>query len=113
MVAREARIWPAAETRTVGQVSVFSPNELHVYAGRGPLQLLYRGETETIAEGEAYRLPLDPSDGDANKKGAVKAARLQKTFLLIAITGAVAGAATAAALHENHGHKKMESPDRP
>ena len=80
---------------------------------RGQLQLLYRGETETIAEGESYRVILDPSDDPAKKKRAVKGTRERKTFLLIATTGAVAGAAAAAALHENHGHKKMESPDRP
>lgn len=111
VVARAARIWPASDTRTIGQVSVFGPNELHVYARRGPLLLLYRGETETIAEGESYRVLLDPAE-DEVKKGAVKAARVRKTFLLVAITGTIAGAA-AAALHENHGHKKMESPDRP
>lgn len=96
-----------------GEVSIFGPNELHVYARRGQLQLLYRGETETIAEGESYRVILDPSDDPAKKKRAVKGARERKTFLLLATTGAVAGAAAAAALHENHGHKKMESPDRP
>ena len=94
-------------------MSVFGPNEPHVYARHGSLQLLYRGETETIAEGESYRVLLDPSDGDASKKGAVKGARVRNTFLLVAITGAVAGAAAAGALHGNHGHKKMESPDRP
>lgn len=113
VVAREAHIWPASETRTIGEVTVFGSSELHVYARRGSLQLLYRGETETIGEGESYRVLLDPSDEDANKKGAVKAARARKKFLLVAINGAVAGAATAAALHENHGHKKVESPDRP
>ena len=113
VVAREARIRPASETPTIGEVSVFGPNELHVYARRGSLRVLYRGETETIAEGESYQVLLDPPDAHANKKGAVKAAKVRKTFLLVAITGGVAGAAAAAALHENHGHKKMESPDRP
>lgn len=113
VVAREARIRPASDARTIGQVSVFGLTELRVYARRGPLQISYRGETETIAEGESYRIILDPSNGDAKQKGAVKSARERKTFLLIAITGGVAGAATAAALQQNHGHKKMESPDRP
>lgn len=111
VVARDARIWPASEMRTIGEVSVVGANELHVYARRGSLQLLYRGETETIAEGETYRVILDPSDDEGQKKGPVKGARARKTFLLIAIPGAVVAAA--AALHENHGHKKMESPDRP
>lgn len=112
-VAREARIWPASEKQTIGQVSIFGPDELRVFARRGSLQFLYRGETETIAEGEAYRVLLNLSDEDASKKEAVKAARTRKMFLMFAITGAVAGAAAAAALHENHGRKKMESPDRP
>lgn len=113
VVAREARIWPASDTRTIGEVSVFGPNELHIYARRGSLQLLYHRETETIAEGESYRVILDSSNDEEERKGAVKAPRGRKSLLLIAITGSVAGAAAAAALHDNHRHKKMESPDRP
>lgn len=113
VIALDASIRPVADTRTVAQITVTGPKELRIRARRGALQFSYRGETETIAEGESYSVVLDPSDDEAKKKGAVKAARVRKTFLLVAITGAAAGAATAAALHGNHGHKKMESPDRP
>lgn len=112
VVARETRIRPMAEAQTIGQVSVMSPKELRIYARRGSLQISYRGEKETIAEGESYRVILDPQKDDTNKK-PVKAGRKRSTFLLLAIGAGAAGAATAVILYENHGHKRMESPDRP
>jgi len=33
-----------------------------VFARRGPAQISYRGERETIAEGISYRVLLNPSD---------------------------------------------------
>lgn len=111
IVAREARIRPVAEARTIAQVSVISPKELRIYARRGALQFSYGGETEAIAEGEAYRVILDPAEDGPRKEKPVKAGRQRKAFLFLAIGG---GAAAAAVLiYENHRHKKMESPDRP
>ena len=113
VVALEAHFRPSADSKTMGQVSVTGPKELRICARHGALQFSYRGETETIAEGAAYRVILDPAQDDTGKKGPVKAARRQRTFLLVAIASAAAGAAIAASMHGDHGHKKMESPDRP
>ncbi len=111
IVALEARVRPVMDSRTIAQVSVTGPKELRIYARRGPLQFSYRGEMATIAEGAAYRVILDPAADDPKKKEAPKNDRKRKAFLFVAIGG---GAATAVViLYENHGHKKMESPDRP
>ena len=111
IVAMEARIRPIKDARTVAQVSITGPKELRIYARRGSLECSYREEKETIAEGAAYRVILDPAEDDPQKKGAVKAGRQRKAFLLLAIG---AGAAAAAAImYEHRGHKPMESPDRP
>ena len=110
--ARQARIRPAGKGRTVAQVSIIGPKELHIYARRGALLFSYRGESKTINEGESYEVILDPSeDGSEKKQTTPSARRPPRAFLLVAVG---AGAAAAAVIvHENHGHKGMESPDRP
>ena len=111
ITAREAHVAPISDARTAGQVSITGPKELCIYARRGALQFSYREESETISEGTAYRVILDPTGEDVQKKEPVKRPR-RKTFLLIAIGGGAAGGAAAVITHENHGHKH-ESPDRP
>jgi hypothetical protein len=110
--ARQARIRSAGNRRTVAQVSVISPKELHIYARRGAVLFSYRGESKTIAEGESYKVILDPvDDGSEKKQNTQKSGLLPRAFLLVAI-GAGAGAA-AAIVYEEHKHKQMESPDHP
>ena len=110
--AREARIRPEKDERTVAQVSIAGPRELCIYARRGALRFSYRGETETIAERAAYRVILNPAD-ELQKKEPIKPARRRKAFLFIAIGGAAAGVGIMVYEdHENHRHKH-ESPDRP
>lgn len=113
VVAFEARICPLANARTIAQVSVREPKELRIYARRGALQFLYQGQTETIAEGAAYRVILDPPQDDSKNKSPTKAGRQRRTFLLIAIGAAAVVSAVILYEHENHMHKRMESPDRP
>jgi hypothetical protein len=110
--AREAHIRPVGNGRTVAQVSVIGPKELHIYARRGAVLFSYRGESKTITEGESYEVILDPpEDGSGKKQPAQKQGRPPKAFLLVA---AGAGAAAAVViLHEKYEHKEMESPDRP
>lgn len=61
VIAREASIRPASDTRTVAQITITGPKELGIRASRGALQFSYRGETETIAGGRFYRSDLRPS----------------------------------------------------
>ena len=112
VVSLEARVRPGAGSRTVGQVSVAGPKDLFICAKHGVVQSSYGGETETIAEGAAYRVILDPAEDGLGKTKPVKAARHRNPFLFVALTGGAA-AATSVILYENHRHKRMESPDRP
>jgi len=110
--SREAHIRSAGNSRTVAQVSVTGPKKLHIYARRGAVSLSYRGESQTIAEGESYEVILDPPEDDSGKKQAAqKGGRSPKTFLLVA-AGAGVGAA-AVIVYEEHKHKHIESPDHP
>jgi len=110
IVAREARIRPTTDARTVAQVSITGPKELRINARRGALQFSYRGVTQTITEGESYRVILDPPGDDSKKnEAAQKGAKASKAFVLVAV-GAAAAAFTA---YKAHHHKRMESPDRP
>ena len=110
--AREAHIRSAGVGRTVAQVSVIGPRELHIYARRGAVLFSYRGESKTIAEGESYQVILDPEeDGSEKKQSRPNAGRPPKAFLLVA--GGAGAAAAAVILYEKHEHKQMESPDRP
>jgi ferric-dicitrate binding protein FerR (iron transport regulator) len=111
ITAQETLTRPAADTRTIGQVSVIGPRELRIYARRGALQFSYRGETRTIAEGESYRVILDPLEDEPKKKEVVKPGRQRKAFLFVAIGGGAVGAAVI--IFENHRRSYMESPDRP
>jgi hypothetical protein len=111
ITAQETLTRPAADIRTIGQVSVIGPRELRIYARRGALQFSYRGETRTIGEGEAYRVILDPLEDDPKKKAVVKPGRQRNAFLFVAIGGGAVGAAVI--IFENHRHSYMESPDRP
>jgi hypothetical protein len=110
--AREAHIRPAGAGRTVAQVSVIGPKELHIYARRGALLFSYRRESKTITEGESYKVILDPAEGGSDKKQTKKKpGQPPKAFLLVA-AGAGAGAA-AMFVYNEHKHKQMESPDHP
>jgi len=111
IAAGGARIRPLADARTVAQVSVTGPKELCIYSRRGSLQFWYRGEMETIAEGAAYRVILDPPEDDPKNKQSIRRKGKQKAFLLLAIVAAAAGASLIT--HEMHHHKPVESPDRP
>src|SRR5262249_58232867 len=62
--ADNAFIRPATDGATIGQVIVVDPKKLYIYARRGLLIFLYHDESEIIAEGQSYRVLLDPPDDD-------------------------------------------------
>jgi hypothetical protein len=66
IVAGSARVRSIAEMRGIVQVRLAGPHELIVFARRGPAQICYRGESETIAEGKSYRVLPNPSDDGAS-----------------------------------------------
>jgi hypothetical protein len=110
--AREAHIRSAGAGRTVAQVSVIGPKELHIYARRGAVSFSYRGESKTITEGESYEVILDPpDDGSEKKQPAQKRGRPPKVFLLVA--GGAGAAAAAVIVYKKSEHKQIESPDQP
>ncbi|HLZ91039.1 MAG TPA: hypothetical protein VKQ28_04935 [Candidatus Acidoferrum sp.] len=111
VLANDAWFRAASHSATVAHLRIVNRQELRVYAQRGLLQLSYHGDSETIQEGAAYRVLLDPSTkeisaisetNEFNKKGT----RLHRTFRLVAI-GVAAGVAIPVLIHE------LESPDRP
>ncbi len=111
IAARSARIRPMAETRGMVQVGIVGPRELMVFARRGPAQISYRGESETIAEGKSYRVLLNPSDdGAPGESGTKRSGKHGRALLLIAI-----GAAAAAGINVlwRGSERGVESPDRP
>jgi len=115
IVASSARIRPIAETRGVVEVGIIGPHELIVFARRGPAQISYHGETETIPEGKSYRVMLNPSDGGTSEEqGPRNPSKGGKALVVIAVVGLTA--AGVALLWRGSGKgsgRGVESPDRP
>jgi hypothetical protein len=88
-----------------------NPKELRIYAQRGALEFSYHGESETVPEGRAYRVFLDPSDAKLAAASATDQAQKSPTthhakFLFVAIAVAVAIAIPLLV-------RSLESPDSP
>jgi len=111
IVAWGAHVRAVSQVRGVVRVEILGERELLVYAQRGPAQVSYRDETETIAEGKAYRVVLNPAEeGAAQDLSPRPPGKRKKALLLIAV-----GAATAVgvALAVTSRHANAESPDHP
>jgi hypothetical protein len=114
IVASSARVCPAAEGRGVVQVRLVAAHELIVFAQRGPAEICYRGECETIPEGKSYRVVLNASDDSASgAPGAIHSGKGGKAFVLIAVGVAAAAGIAAIWGSGQSGQKGLESPDRP
>jgi|SRR5580704_6469399 hypothetical protein len=115
IVASSARIRPMAETRGVVQVRLVGTHELVVFAQRGPAQISYHGESETLAEGKSYRVLLNSSDDSASgAQGAKKSGKHSKALVLIAVGAATAaGAALLWRSVDGGTNRSVESPDHP
>lgn len=111
IVASEARVLPISAARGIVRVRRVGPYELIVFAQRGPAQILYLGDSETIPEGKSYRVLLNSSDDERTSgSGAKHPGKWRKALLLIAIP---AGAAVLAFGLWHETNKGVESPDRP
>jgi hypothetical protein len=111
--ADEAQIRAAADAPTIGQVTVAGPKMLYIYARQGSLVFSYREETHVIAEGQSYRVLLDPAasdDGSANKPGddqGTKKTTRRRPLAVLLPFAVVAIGATIATI------SATESPDHP
>jgi hypothetical protein len=111
VVADDALVRPSTNASAIAHVSVVNARELRIYAQHGSLDFSYRGTSETIPEGSAYKVLLDPSEKEArlsesDKDGKRPPAIHHPTFVLIAI-GVAVGVGILLLLHS------LESPDRP
>ncbi|HYL65264.1 MAG TPA: hypothetical protein VE077_21825 [Candidatus Methylomirabilis sp.] len=118
--ASSASVRPLAETRGVVRVQIIGPHELIVLAQRGPAQISYRGESETIPEGKSYRVLLNPEDNDPSRDAAPKEPQKRRRVLLLIAIGAAAATAISIPLWAGTGKGApggtlggVESPDRP
>lgn len=111
IVASGARVRTISDVRGIVQVHRVRPYELIVFAQRGPAQISYREDKETIPEGKSYHVLLNPSDNEGTSgSGAKHSGKRRKALLLIAIP---AGAAALAFGLWHETTKGVESPDHP
>lgn len=110
----QAHIRAAGDQPTVAQISVAGPKAINVRAQRGSVQFSYRGQTQLVPEGVAYRFVLDPSDEDLRASTATHAfpdanprPPGKPSKFIYFIIGAI-GVATYIAVDE-----ALESPDKP
>ena len=113
-----AVIRPQSDEATVGQVTLLGPKQLLVNCTRGALTITVGDDSRVIAEGNAYRVVLDPSESEeaqnqpppegAGAKGygrpPIMAAKSKFVWYAVAATALL----TIWAIH-----KALESPDRP
>ena len=118
LYASTAAIRAQSDAPTIGQVRLLNAKELLVTSKRGPLSVTVDGETQTIEDGKAYHVFLDPDmaaaqgpagagggQGPGGKGGSpLKAGRSRFLIVVVAATAI----ATYFAVSES-----LESPSRP
>jgi hypothetical protein len=118
LYASKAAIRAQSDAPTIGQVRLLNAKELLVTSKRGPLSVTVDGETQTIEDGKAYHVYLDPDmaaaqgpagagggQGPGGKGGSpLKAGRSRFLIVVVAVTAI----ATYFAVSES-----LESPSRP
>ncbi len=60
LYASTAAIRAQSDAPTIGQVTLLNAKELLVISKRGPLEVTVDGETQTVEDGKAYHVYLDP-----------------------------------------------------
>jgi hypothetical protein len=118
--ASKASIRPAADVPTIGQITAVAPKLLYVYARRNSLKFSYGDESEIIAEGEAYRVVLDPTEDDTAAKpdGSEhpdrKPRHRRRGFLFFLVgAGAIAAAAAGAGAAMSTSNPVVEHSESP
>jgi hypothetical protein len=111
VAAHDAMIRPATDVSSIAHIRVVNRREVRIYAQRGALEFSYHEESETLPEGVAYRVLLDPSETEArvmseSDQFGTKTAKHHTKFLLLAI-GIARGVATPGLV------RTFESPDSP
>jgi hypothetical protein len=118
LYASKAAIRAQSDAPTIGQVRLLNAKELLVTSKRGPLSVTVDGETQTIEDGKAYHVYLDPDmtaaqgpagagggQGPSGRGGSpLKAGRSRFLIVVVAATAI----ATYFAVSES-----LESPSRP
>jgi hypothetical protein len=114
LYASTAAIRAQSDAPTIGQVTLLNEKELLVISKRGPLEVTVNGETQTVEDGKAYHVYLDPEmaqgpSGAGGAQGGKGGGPLKagKNYFMYVVVG-VAAIATAIAISEAY-----ESPYRP
>lgn len=113
VVADDAMIRPMQNIPAIAHIRVVNRRELRIYAKRGALEFSYHGQSDTISEGAAYRVLLDPSEAQArvmseSDPAGKKPAKHHPTFVMLSIgIGTAAAVAIPVLMH------MFESPDNP
>ena len=116
LYASTAAIRAQSDAPTIGQVTLLNEKELLVISKRGPLEVTVNGETQTVEDGKAYHVYLDPemaqgpsgaggTQGPGGKGGSPQKAG--KNYFMYVVVG-VTAIASAFAISE-----ALESPSRP
>jgi len=94
LTANGAVVRPGASQATVAQLTRVSPFELLLSSRKGTLQVNFNGEVTTLAEGNTYRMLLDPADAQA-PQGSRPAGRSRRRaiFILMGAAGVATGIA--------------------
>ncbi len=113
LYASTAAIRAQSDAPTIGQVTLLNAKELLVISKRGPLAVTVDGETQTIEDGKAYHVYLDPEmaaaqgpSGAGGGKGKGPLAAGRSRYLITVVT--VAAIASYFAIDE-----ALESASRP
>jgi len=89
LTANGAVVRPGASQATVAQVTRVSPRELLLSSHKGALEVTFNGEVTTLAEGNSYRMLVDPSDAQG-PQGSRPAGRRRSRAIFIVMGAAAA-----------------------
>jgi len=95
LLANGATIRPGTSQPTVGQVTWVNANELLLTSRKGSLEVSMDGDVKTVAEGNSYRMVIQPSQSTAGPgpqgSGTLTAGRNRFLFIAIALVGTGVG----------------------